>query len=111
MMHLALRFNPKAFQHILHLGYVPDDSIVMRAFRAVDTNQITAAHTFALSALNAAGFSTDFETKEVNTLKQLSRRTIRSALKFHKTCFSIPELNFPLPKSLVSYLCFSDVVF
>ncbi|XP_032797338.2 ankyrin repeat and SOCS box protein 3 isoform X1 [Daphnia magna] len=111
VMHLALRFNPKAFQHILHLGYVPDDSIVMRAFRAVDTNQITAAHTFALSALNAAGFSTDFETKEVNTLKQLSRRTIRSALKFHKTCFSIPELNFPLPKSLVSYLCFSDVVF
>lgn len=111
VMYLALRFSPKAFQHILHLGYIPYDSVVIAAFRTMETDHITAVHTAALSSLNAAGFSTDIRMKEVNTLKQLSRKAIHSALEFRKTCVPVPELNFLLPKSLVNYLCFNDVMF
>jgi hypothetical protein len=68
-------------------------------------------HTFhakAFAALNEAGFSV---AGNVKTLKQLCRKAIHSGLKFRRTSFPIPELNLPLPNSLVNYLCFKEVNF
>ncbi|XP_046454860.1 ankyrin repeat and SOCS box protein 3-like isoform X2 [Daphnia pulex] len=110
VMRLALRINPCAFQHLLHLGYVVDYDVVMKETCriVVDTEVVHPFHAKAFVALNEAGFSV---AGNVKTLKQLCRKSIHSGLKFRQTSFPIPELNLPLPNSLVNYLCFNDVNF
>lgn len=110
MMRLALRINPCAFQQILHLGYVVDYDVVMKETCriVVDTEVVHTFHAKAFAALNEAGFSV---AGNVKTLKQLCRKAIHSGLKFRRTSFPIPELNLPLPNSLVNYLCFKEVNF
>ncbi len=52
-----------------------------------------------------------YESEQVVTLKQLSRKAIHFGLKNHQSQTRIPELNLPLPSSLIKYLCFDDVNF
>ena len=114
-MRLALRTNPCAFQHTIHLGYVVDyDIVVKEACRycrnsrdIVDAGLVHPFHPHQ-AFLDAAGFSA---AGNVKTLKQLSRQAIHSGLKFRQIFLPIPELNLPLPNSLVNYLCFDDVNF
>lgn len=92
MMRLALRSNPYAFQHILHLGYVVDfDTVAKEACRDIgNTEPVHPFHPKAFLALKAAGFSAAGNMK---TLKQLSRKAIHSGLKFRQNYFPIPELS------------------
>lgn len=130
-MAASLSKVPRIFIHILHLGYLFDEATFFSVFKRLSTE--SENHSNALAVLRSAGFGCtiilDFlGTNEgdvncafrlepisnqilgsVRSLKQLSRSAVRHCLWKSKLKTPIPKAALPLPITLISFLCYTDI--
>ena len=128
-MSLTLQRNPPAFLAMLHSGFVVDTKVLQVFLDSVDYVESSQDETSvcklksvyvqlqSLSLLMQTSMLPTWRVAEkcapaqtfaVQTLMQMCRSQIHRFLA-SRTVAGIPELDLPLPRSLIAYLCFSDV--